>query len=122
MYEENPWIDLGGRMIRIKEKTDCCGCSSCVHSCPKAAITMIPDSEGFLYPEVDLNLCINCSICNMSCPVENKKLSNNKHIDSYVLRTRENEVLENSTSGGFFTPLATYVLEQWGGGSLCCII
>ena len=40
-------------MIQIKSKLDCCGCTACASSCPKSAITMVPDEEGFLYPVID---------------------------------------------------------------------
>ena len=32
---------------------DCCGCGACANICPKNCIKMIPDDEGFLYPEID---------------------------------------------------------------------
>ena len=34
-------------------KAECTGCGACASICPKAAITMQPDAEGFLYPVVD---------------------------------------------------------------------
>lgn len=39
-------------------KSECCGCSACKQICPKGAIAMKPDSEGFLYPQIDVSLCI----------------------------------------------------------------
>ena len=41
-------------------REDCCGCTACMSVCPKQAISMIPDEEGFLYPKIDESLCINC--------------------------------------------------------------
>ena len=46
-------------MIQIKNKVDCCGCTACANICPKQAITMKPDPEGFLYPVVNEENCIN---------------------------------------------------------------
>ena len=106
-------------MIEIIDKTKCCGCTSCANACPKTAISMLPDEEGFLYPTVDMNLCVNCGICNKVCPVENKPLPGGKKIESYVLRTKENDVLMNSTSGGFITPLMTYILSN--NGVVCAV-
>ena len=57
-------------MISIINKTDCCGCTACVNICPKNCITMAPDEEGFLYPEVNKDLCINCGLCEKVCPVK----------------------------------------------------
>ena len=30
----------------------CCGCGACVQACPKKAITMQEDSDGFLFPQL----------------------------------------------------------------------
>lgn len=75
---------------------------------------MCPDEEGFLYPLVAENLCVNCGICNNVCPIENKPLLREGIIESYVLRTKVADILEESTSGGFITPLADYILERDG--------
>ena len=31
-------------------KEECCGCTACYAICPKGAITMLLDQEGFYYP------------------------------------------------------------------------
>ena len=36
-----------------KNPAECTGCGACVSICPKQAIVMQPDTEGFLYPKVD---------------------------------------------------------------------
>ena len=51
-------------MIKIEKKEDCCGCTACANICPKQAITMKPDPEGFLYPVVNEENCINCGVCD----------------------------------------------------------
>lgn len=45
--------------VLYKEKSECCGCTACYSVCPKGAISMIPDNEGFEYPKVDTDKCIN---------------------------------------------------------------
>lgn len=50
-------------MIEIKKKTDCCGCTACFNICPAKAITMDADEEGFLYPAVDRQKCVECGLC-----------------------------------------------------------
>ena len=50
-------------MIDRLEKDQCCGCYSCVSSCTQNAIFMRYDVEGFWYPEIDYNKCVNCDIC-----------------------------------------------------------
>lgn len=50
-------------MITIKDKKDCCGCTACYNACPKKAIAMQADQEGFLYPVIDQKKCVDCGIC-----------------------------------------------------------
>ena len=101
-------------MISITNKTDCCGCTACANICPKNCITMVPDEEGFLYPQVDVLECINCGLCEKVCPVINAPKNLHGEVESYVVRAKDDEVLSGSTSGGFFTPVAEYVLSENG--------
>ena len=48
--------------------SECCGCTACFAICPKSAISMFPDEEGFEYPEIDHNKCIKCYQCLKVCP------------------------------------------------------
>lgn len=54
--------------ILYKKKEECCGCTACYAICPKSAIKMIEDGEGFLYPEIDVDKCICCYMCVKVCP------------------------------------------------------
>lgn len=101
-------------MIEITEKIKCCGCTACYNVCPKRAITMEADEEGFLYPRVDLSKCVNCGICNKVCPVEEKPKVSEKICGAYAMRAKDSDVLMSSTSGGFMTPLIEYVLNCEG--------
>lgn len=55
-------------MIRIDNKRDCCGCGACEQICPKHCISLIEDSQGFLYPEADASICVDCGLCERVCP------------------------------------------------------
>lgn len=101
-------------MICIENKKDCCGCTACYNICPKNAITMQADEEGFLYPQIDKELCVECGLCEKVCPVQNVPDSNVGEKESYVLRTKNRNVLAESTSGGFVTPLACWVFRNNG--------
>ena len=54
--------------ILYNEKSECCGCSACYAICPKRAITMVKDEEGFEYPHVDSSICVGCLQCEHVCP------------------------------------------------------
>lgn len=48
-------------------KDECCGCTACYSICPKGAIIMSSDEEGFLYPMINADRCIKCHKCLNVC-------------------------------------------------------
>lgn len=56
--------------ILYKRKEECCGCTACYAICPKGAIKMIEDEEGFEYPWINESECINCYQCIKVCSIE----------------------------------------------------
>lgn len=101
-------------MIKITDKSKCCGCSSCVNVCPKQCISMHKDEEGFLYPRVNEDSCIDCGLCEKSCPFnKTDKLRANKP-ESYAVKIKDEKTRENSSSGGIFSALADRVLSENG--------
>lgn len=90
-----------------KEKEECCGCGLCMNICPKSAITMKKDLEGFVYPLVDEKKCIYCNLCNLSCSFTKKDNEQKEEIISisYAVRHRNENTLKESQSGGAFTAL-----------------
>ena len=101
-------------MIRLTKNTDCCGCGACEHSCPKNCITMAPDSEGFLYPQVDEAACVNCGLCEKVCPILTKKKASNLEVSAYAAYTSDEKIRKGSASGGIFSVLAQRVLDLGG--------
>lgn len=51
-------------------KEECCGCTACFAICPKDAIRMELDNEGFEYPEISEDKCIRCYQCLTVCPMK----------------------------------------------------
>lgn len=49
-------------MIKVDYK-NCSGCGACENICAVDAIKMVKNSEGFLYPEVNVDICVNCGKC-----------------------------------------------------------
>lgn len=98
----------------VKLSKDCTGCGACVQICPKHCIKMIADKEGFLYPDIDNNICIKCDICNRTCP---EIISRQKHKfiqKAYISVNKNKESLLNSSSGGVFAALANLILKMDG--------
>lgn len=54
--------------VLFKRKEECCGCTACYSTCPKNAIKMIEDEEGFDYPQIDEVKCVKCYMCVNVCP------------------------------------------------------
>lgn len=110
-------------MINIQNKINCCGCNACGDICPKDAITFITDNEGFWYPKVNLEKCIDCGLCEKTCPIIN--IANLKKNDlpqsiCYAAEHKNLEVVFDSTSGGLFSALADIMYRNKGyvGGAI----
>lgn len=50
-----------------RDRSECCGCTACEFVCPRGAISMEPDEEGFLYPVIDAVRCVRCGKCVDAC-------------------------------------------------------
>lgn len=100
-------------MIKINEKTDCCGCTACANSCPVQCIEIQQDEEGFLYPNVNEIKCINCGTCENVCPVK-KDTPSGDIIDAYVVQDIRKNIRESSSSGGGFTAIAEFIISNNG--------
>lgn len=98
---------------RLADRGRCTGCTACAAGCPKDAITMVRDSEGFSYPAVDLNACIHCGRCTAICPMLRQREPMPLPA-AFAAWNADDQIRRHSTSGGAFTALAEYILE--GGG------
>lgn len=74
---------------------------------------MHEDEEGFLYPQVDDSLCIDCGLCEKVCPVLNQE-ERRTPISCYAAVNPNIVVRKESSSGGIFTMLAENVIDDGG--------
>lgn len=100
-------------MIQVTDKSKCCGCEACVQVCPKHCISFTQDHEGFFYPEVDADICIQCGLCEKVCPVLHP-YDEQKPQEVLAAINKDEEVRMESSSGGVFTLLAEETIRQGG--------
>lgn len=91
----------------------CTGCSACENICPVNAISMKIDKEGFLYPSIEGNNCIDCGVCMRACHIYATKSRKNQILGCYAVWA-PNEIREVSSSGGAFSLIANYIIDHQG--------
>lgn len=100
-------------MIQVNKKQNCSGCHACMAVCPKKCISMYKDEEGFLYPNIDKDKCINCRLCEKACqsinPIKSSSIGK-----AYAAYNLNEEVRMKSSSGGVFTLIAEYIIDRGG--------
>lgn len=107
-------------MLEILEKDKCCGCAACYSVCAHQAINMKLDDEGFEYPVINQERCVDCGLCQKVCPViqyennSNRRRLNNDVQIGFAARNKNYEQRLISSSGSIFPPIAEWVIEQGG--------
>lgn len=93
----------------------CCGCLACQSACPRSAITAIEDNRGFYRPNVDEAKCVQCGLCEATCPANGGMAEELKRGPLEVLAYKNaDQERAKSSSGAAFWALAQYTLS--GGG------
>lgn len=100
-------------MPTLASKEKCTGCAACYNACAHSAITMVEDAEGFLVPKVNNSECVECGLCEMSCPVITPlKTWGLPTPKTFALISEQDKTL--SSSGGAFSAFARMTLEEGG--------
>ena len=93
----------------------CCACGACYNICPQNAIEMVEKENGFIYPNVKENKCINCGLCKKACLYTNKEVrfyNDNKKV--WIAVNQEQKTLKKSSSGGAFAVFAKKIINEGG--------
>lgn len=98
--------------IRNVTKENCCGCTACKSVCPKSAIAMVEDIQGFIYPAVNPEKCVDCGLCLKVCNAEITYKS--EVVDSYAVKNTSREILKKSSSGGISDAIARNCIINGG--------
>lgn len=92
----------------------------CADICVHGAISMQLDRDGFITPVIDNSLCINCGLCQKTCPsVNTQRIPINylKTCEVYEGYASDDTIRKHSSSGGVFGQLAYNLLVR--GGCVC---
>ena len=100
-------------MILFDSAQQCCGCTACMAVCPTGAISMETDAEGFYYPKINSQKCVNCGKCRSVCSFQNG-YNKNTVLDAYAIKHKDEKIRLSSRSGAAFILISDAVLEQGG--------
>lgn len=102
------------KTISVIDRKKCFSCRSCVQVCLQHAIVMQENEEGFFYPKVNIEKCVNCGICLKHCPAFDPYFKNDFNKTSCVVWSKNDEQLSESSSGALFTVAAEKILDDGG--------
>ena len=113
-YEEPETSGAANGGVPVLAARDrCTGCTACASGCPRDAISMVRDKEGFSYPEIDGARCIRCGHCTDVCPVLHP-MEHGQLPAVYAAWNKDDVIRRDSTSGGIFSVLAEDTLTSGG--------
>lgn len=95
-------------------KSICTGCGLCSVVCPQKCISMGENSQGYIYPKIDNDKCVHCSVCLKKCIAHNNSLSVKHEEKTYACWNLDDIVRTESSSGGVFSALAEAMIQNGG--------
>lgn len=94
----------------VKHGNLCMGCGGCDVICPRNAIQVKLNENGFYQVYINKDKCINCGLCDKVCPIDNKNVK--RAINAYSYQSNNDETLDESASGGFAFDIARLMIEK----------
>ena len=105
-------------MPRLAKYKECTGCMACVDSCHQQALQCTMNDEGHIVPIVDESKCINCGLCEKSCPVVSRlEYTTSPLAKAYAGWAKNDAIRMVSATAGVFAAMALQVLSE--GGYVC---
>lgn len=96
---------------------ECTSCQLCGAVCPKGAIKIELNKDGFYRPIIEDELCIDCGVCTKVCyKFDNHlQISQETNLEKYPLYaawSKDDELVKQTTSGGIGDLLARELLSE----------
>ncbi|WP_041139760.1 Coenzyme F420 hydrogenase/dehydrogenase, beta subunit C-terminal domain [Beduini massiliensis] len=95
-----------------KDSSLCSGCTLCSIVCPTKAITYKSDLNGFIYPKIDNEKCIECSRCDKICHINTNESQNSELLKGYAFINNSKDELLISSSGGAFISIVKAIFKK----------
>lgn len=104
-------------ILDISSVRKCTSCGACGAVCPKDAIKIVLDKEGYYRPVVNAEKCVDCGLCVKVCYKfdEQLKVSTEEDINRkklYSAWSNDATLLKQTTSGGIGDLLARQLIED----------
>ena len=105
-------------MPELAKYKECTGCMACVDNCPQQALQCTLNEEGHIVPVFDETKCVNCGVCEKTCPVVSKiNYSSSPLSKAYAAWAKDDGLRKRSATAGAFASLAQRILYE--GGYVC---
>lgn len=106
--------------MNIKDKDtlhECTSCQMCAAVCPKDAISIDLNEDGFYRPVLDTEKCVDCGICRSICYKYDSQIGDfcQEKLSATMLYgafANDREVISNTTSGGVADLLARQLINK----------
>lgn len=111
-------------ITEIKNTGQCVSCGLCSAVCPQKCINMSKE-DGTYLPNINNEECIKCGLCNRICPGNqfdyNREFGKSSEPENFwfgnylrifSMQTKNQEILNNATSGGFVTQIVKILLDR----------
>lgn len=100
-------------MPSLAELKDCTGCGACANVCAHNAIKLTEGKESFLFPVIDVGKCVDCKLCEKSCPALMQMATSNR-IEPKAFAVWSEIDRRKSSSGGAFSSFARNTISKGG--------
>lgn len=98
----------------FEKKEDCFGCGACENICPKNAINMYEDEQGFSYPKINQEICVKCGLCSKVCQIGVELQQKNTQSDECFGFKNLDSIRKKSSSGGIYTAISDEIIKAGG--------